>query len=68
MPAGKFLWGGDCASPEGIHGAVSMVRQGLTEVLAEKIEEDLLDEELALNVARGILHDNAERLFGFGPD
>jgi len=63
VPAGKFVWGGDCHFAEGIYGAVWMVRKGLSEVLAEKIKEGLLDEELALAVARGILHDNAEALF-----
>jgi predicted TIM-barrel fold metal-dependent hydrolase len=63
VPAGKFLWGGDCASAEGIYGAVHMARHGLAEVLAEKIEAGLLDEDYALYVARAFLHDNAEGLF-----
>lgn len=63
VPSAKFLWGGDCHSAEGVYGAVHMVRQGLSEVLAEKIEEGLLDEQQALGVANGILHDNAKRLF-----
>ena len=63
VPYGKFMWGGDCACAEGVYGAVAMVRQALSEVLADKIEEGLFDEEMAIEVARGILHDNAERLF-----
>ncbi len=65
VPSGKFLWGGDCSCAEGIYGAVWMVRKALSEVLAEKIEEGLMDEEAALGVARGLLHDNAAELFGF---
>lgn len=63
VPAGKFLWGGDCGCAEGIYGAVYMMRQGLAEVLAEKIRDGLFDEEFALTVANGILHDNASALF-----
>jgi predicted TIM-barrel fold metal-dependent hydrolase len=63
VPAGKFLWGGDCHSAEGIYGATYTMRKGLSEVLAEKIEHGLLDEELALDIARKILHDNARELF-----
>jgi predicted TIM-barrel fold metal-dependent hydrolase len=63
VPLAKFLWGGDCHSAEGIYGAVHTVRRALSEVLAEKIEDEVLDEELALDVAKGILRDNAERLF-----
>jgi hypothetical protein len=63
VPAGKFLWGGDCHSAESVYGAVYTVRKGLSEVLAEKIDQGLLDEELALDIARKILHDNAQELF-----
>ncbi len=63
VPAGKFLWGGDCGCAEGIYGAVYMVRQGLAEVLAEKIRDGLFDEEYALTVAKSILHDNACTFF-----
>jgi hypothetical protein len=64
VPSAKFLWGGDCHSAEGIYGAVQTVRKALSEVLAEKVEDELFDEELALHVAKGLLRDNAERLFG----
>lgn len=64
VPVGKFLWGGDCFCAEGVYGAVAMVRQGLAEVLAEKIDREMFDEEMALYVARSILHDNAIDLFG----
>jgi len=63
VPSAKFLWGGDGHFVEEIYGAVCMVRQGLADVLAEKIEESLMDEQQALTIARGILHDNAVRLF-----
>ena len=63
VPAGKFLWGGDCASAEGVYGAVYMMQRGLAEVLAEKIEEGVMDEDYALYVARSFLHDNAAKLF-----
>jgi hypothetical protein len=63
VPAGKFLWGGDCHSVEGIYGSVFMMRRALSETLAGIIEDGLLDEEAALAAARGILHDNAARLF-----
>ncbi|MBI4830785.1 MAG: amidohydrolase family protein [Candidatus Lindowbacteria bacterium] len=65
VPLGKILWGGDCGCAEGIYGAVYMIRQALSEVLAEKIEDGLFDEDLALKIAKAILHDNAQRLFRF---
>jgi predicted TIM-barrel fold metal-dependent hydrolase len=64
VPAGKFLWGGDCHSVEGIYGSVFMMRQALSEVLAGAIEDGLLDKDAGLSFARGILRDNAGRLFG----
>ncbi|MBI5117178.1 amidohydrolase family protein [Candidatus Poribacteria bacterium] len=64
VPYGKILWGGDCGCAEGIYGAVYMIRQALSEVLAEKIRDGQLDEALALDIAKAILHDNAARLFG----
>jgi len=63
VPAGKFMWGGDSHFVEEIYGAVCGIRQALSEVLAEKIEDGVFDEELALMVANGFLHDNAKRLF-----
>ncbi|RJP71987.1 MAG: hypothetical protein C4532_06840 [Candidatus Abyssobacteria bacterium SURF_17] len=63
VPAGKFLWGGDCGTAEGIYGAVYMVRHALAEALAEKIRDGQMDEEIAVFVARSLLHDNAGRLF-----
>ncbi|GAB4348485.1 MAG: hypothetical protein Kow0099_31060 [Candidatus Abyssubacteria bacterium] len=63
VPAGKFLWGGDCFCAEGIYGAVVMMREALAEVLAQKVRDDEFDEELALYVARRILNQNAAGLF-----
>jgi predicted TIM-barrel fold metal-dependent hydrolase len=63
VPAGKFLWGGDCACAEGVYGAVHMVRRGLAEVLGTKVDYGVFDREFALEVARALLHDNACRLF-----
>jgi len=64
VPASKILWGGDCACAEGTYGAVATMQEALAAVLAEKIEEDVLDFESAVWTAKGILHDNAEELFG----
>ena len=64
VPAGKFLWGGDCAHVEGIYAATRVFRQGLSEVLAAKIEEGQLDKETAIHTAQGITHNNAAKLFG----
>jgi predicted TIM-barrel fold metal-dependent hydrolase len=63
VPAAKFLWGGDGHFVEEIYGAVCMVRQGLSEVLADKVEDGEMDFEHAVAIARGILHDNAVRFF-----
>jgi len=63
VPAGKFLWGGDCASAEGVYGAVQLVQHGLAEVLAEKVDDGAFDEEYALFIAKSLLHDNATKLF-----
>lgn len=64
VPMGKFMWGGDCSCPEGIYGAVWLVRHALSEALADKVEAGQMDEEFALAVARGILFDNASEFFG----
>lgn len=63
VPTNKLMWGGDCDSAESICGAVLSVRQLLSEVLSEKVERREVTTAQAVKIVRGILHDNAIKIF-----
>lgn len=49
-----------------VYGHLQLARRNIAVVLAEAIEEGLLTEEMALDVARALLYDNPQRLYGVG--
>ena len=63
MPSNHLMWGGDCASAEGIYGATRVTRDCIAEVLAEKVAAGQLREEHALHIGQQILRDNALETF-----
>ena len=59
VPMNKiFAWGGDHTILEQSYGSLVVARELVADVLAGLVESDYFDEELALEVARRILHDN----------
>lgn len=52
------MWGGDTATVEELYGAVLVIRQLLSEVLAEKVEEGWNMDD-AIEIGRRILRENA---------
>ncbi len=60
---GRLLWGCDTWTSEESLGARYAVHHCIRQVLNGMIEEDLLDRDTALYIARGILRDNAARLY-----
>jgi uncharacterized protein len=64
VPANKiFAFGGDFIIPEGSYGHSVMARRVVSRVLTEKVEEGWLGEDEAVQLAHGILRDNAATLF-----
>ena len=59
VPMNKiFAWGGDHGMLEQSYGSLVVGRELVADVLTDLVERDYFDEELALEVARRILHDN----------
>jgi uncharacterized protein len=63
MPSDRIMWGADTVQAEGIYAATEFTRQCLAEALAEKVERGELRENDAAEIGRGILRDNALKLF-----
>jgi Amidohydrolase len=61
VPMDKIMCGSDNVM-EWIHAAAGAHRRMLAEVLSEKIQRDYMDYEVAINVGKKILHDNAADL------
>ena len=53
-----FAWGGDHTILEQSYGSLVVARELVADVLSDLVESDYFDEELALELARRILHDN----------
>jgi predicted TIM-barrel fold metal-dependent hydrolase len=65
IPSNKILgFGGDYRFVEGSYAHSRMAREGVTQVLTQKIEEGYLTEEEAVEMGRKILRENAWDLFG----
>ncbi|MEA4891662.1 MAG: amidohydrolase family protein [Peptococcaceae bacterium] len=64
VPYSKITWGGDCFYVEEAYAHCRMMRQILTEVLAEKAASGHYDLELCKEIAAGILRENAIALYG----
>ena len=59
VPMNKiFAWGGDHTILEQSYGSLVVARELVADVLADLVHREYFDEELALEVARRILHDN----------
>jgi len=63
VPSDHITWGADCENAENIYGATETARRWLAEVLAEKVDCGQLTEEHAVEIGRGILRQNALKLF-----
>ncbi len=64
VPADKVLgFGGDYLVPEGAYAHAMLCREVVSKVLADKVQAGYFSEAEALNYARGLLHDNALRVF-----
>jgi len=66
VPVNKiFGYGGDYRYPELSYAHAKMARRNIARVMAEKVEEGFCGEAEALEIARMILHDNPDRMFGW---
>lgn len=67
VPANKiFGYGGDYRYPELSYAHAKIARGNVAQVLSEKIQEGYCSERESLELARMILHDNPDVLFGRG--
>ncbi|MAG35521.1 MAG: hypothetical protein CL878_04650 [Dehalococcoidia bacterium] len=61
-------FGSDLTWPETIYGHLSMARSCIADVLAEKVEHDFLSKSVAIDLARGLMHDSPMAFYGLdGP-
>ena len=66
VPVNKiFGYGGDYRYPELSYAHARMARRNVARVMAEKVEGSFCNEVEALEIARMILHDNPDRMFGW---
>ena len=66
VPVNKiFGYGGDYRYPELSYAHAQMARRNVARVMAEKVEGSFCTESEALEIARMILHDNPDRMFGW---
>ena len=66
VPVNKiFGYGGDYRYPELSYAHAKMARRNIAWVMAEKVEEGFCTETEAAEIARMILHDNPDRMFGW---
>lgn len=66
VPANKiFGYGGDYRYPELSYAHAKMARRNVARVLTEKVEEGFCTDEEARELARMILHDNPDSIFGW---
>ncbi len=67
VPANKiFGFGGDYRYPELSYAHAKIARRNVAQVLAQKVKEGFCTESESLELARMILHDNPDSLFGRG--
>jgi hypothetical protein len=66
VPANKiFGYGGDYRYPELSYAHAKLARQNIARVMAEKVDDGFFTETEAVRIARMILHDNPNRMFGW---
>jgi hypothetical protein len=63
VPCNKFFWGGDCGLIEESVGSLEYGKEVLAEVLSRRIERGLLTEDVAYDMVRKILRENAIEMF-----
>ncbi len=69
VPANKiFAFGGDYRYPELTYAHARIARRNVARVLAEMVAEGSCTEDESLELARMLLHDNPDALFGKGRD
>lgn len=67
VPANKiFGYGGDYRYPELSYAHAKIARRNVAQVLIEKVQERFCTESESLDLARMMLHDNPDALFGKG--
>jgi len=63
VPYNKFFWGGDCAFIEETTGSLEYGKEVLAEVLANRIERGLLTDDVAFDIVKKVLRENAVEVF-----
>ena len=65
VPYNKIIaFGDDLRHVEAVYGHLKIARQNFAIVLAEMIEEDLISESIALDIAQAAFHDNPAKIYG----
>lgn len=59
VPWNKLMWGGDTGRVEELYGAALTGRRMISEVLADKVGDGIMDEETAIELGEKILRKNA---------
>ncbi len=68
VPFNKIIgFGDDLQFVETVYGHLKMARQNVTIVLAEMIQEGLISESIALDVAKAIFYDNPAHVYRLSP-
>jgi hypothetical protein len=63
VPDNKIMWGGDVLIIDDAVGSLELAKEVVASVLAERVEEGWMTEEIAKDVARCIFNKNATELF-----
>lgn len=63
VPMNKITWGGDCRHVENAYSTVILFRKMMHEVLLSKVENGMLDNDTAIQMAENIMYRNAERIY-----
>jgi len=58
-----FGFGGDYIFYDGVVGHLTIAKQDICEVLADKVNREEIDTELAEKILSAVLHDNAKKIF-----
>ena len=59
----RFMWGGDCLYIEESTGALEMAKEVVAEVLAGRINQGRMTEEVACDIVRKIFRENAINIY-----
>ncbi|MBD3182050.1 amidohydrolase family protein [Candidatus Poribacteria bacterium] len=69
VPGHRILgFGSDVGWPEFIYAHLVMARSCIADILAQKVERDFLSKEVALDLVKKMLRDNAIKLYGLPED